>query len=518
MKTTPKYTLIYQGSVQDREKTPFDSIEAQSRDAADDLQILLTGVNFGSTFQHLQKPVKGILPEFKLDSSDANATARLVTNLATKDPQSGMRRAKARRDLLLQGIEIGATGPRGGGSVLDAERSRLLAAAFTRHLKPSLRGSVFTEYRTFRKDVSKALQDLSHRTDRRSPSEVVAETKAPGEGSTTSLAESIARMVPGARRNPGKLGRAAIAAGRVLGNMNFVTRMNFDTPDLTTVDIPLTAYVSLSKLHSQLYADTRDAMTRVAVWDIGAQVGRLHDVLVLLNGAQQVFEFYSLLAPLPSGLTSRPSKVLAWAKRYLKGRGGRLGHNATRDIHDNTVIDSDFYRIATAVRRNLSPSPDILAGLTPAFIAGIENDDRPCFDFFSSSYSKMVLVSTTDIHKISQMAERPVELAVAVLVIAQVLVAANPRLEFHKERGCLFDEEDERLRFARTLQKLRVEERCLALMRVEHREAVKAMINELARYRPSAIEPAEVTDVDSVREAYIEDSSKVEADLERSEG
>lgn len=518
MKSDQRYTIVYEGPVEKGSEISAPEIETQSRDRAHDLQILLTGVNLGSAIPSLKNPADRTFPELRLKSVGADPTIKLVMDLASNDPRGGKHRARARRDLLLKGIEIGAAGSRPRKEVLNPDQSRLLTTVLTKHLMPNPRRySRFAEYQTLKKDISRALQDITYRTETPSPDKILAETKVTAGTSVTGLAELIARTVPGVRRNPQKFSRATSAARSILDNVSLVTHLNFSAPEELTVDIPSSVYASLAEVHSQLYADPKEEITRVAVWDLGARVGHLQKVLELLNEAQQAFEFYSLLAPLPSGLESQRTKVLAWAKKHIRAQGGRLTKSTAKDIHNKTIIDADFYRIARTVRGNISPRPDILAGLTPVWIAGIENDSRPCFDFFSSSSSKMVLVSTTDIRKISEKTNRPFEIAVAVLVISQVFVAANPALQFHSERGCLFDEEDDRFRFARTLRKLRVEDRCLRLMRVDHRAAIQHMIEALERYRPSASDDSQTSALDPIQMATPQEAVNVHRNLKQSE-
>jgi hypothetical protein len=184
-------------------------------------------------------------------------------------------------------------------------------------------------------------------------------------------------------------------------------------------------------------------------------------------------------------LISRPPKVLTWAKTAIKRAGKRFGPAQAKEIRPLTLIDSDFYRIGKAVSSNLKVQPDVLVGITPAWIAGVDENRRVFFDFFSSTQAHMAIVTTTDMRRSAEKAGRPIEVAVALTVVAQVLVGLNRDLHFHEHKNrvyCLFDIPDID-QWIRIVRRPAVEGRCLDRMKPAHREALLRILEALDKYK-----------------------------------
>ena len=211
---------------------------------------------------------------------------------------------------------------------------------------------------------------------------------------------------------------------------------------------------------------------RVGIWDLGAYVGRLPQVIEAVNRAQNELAFFEALAAMPAGTVSQPERVRAWA-RELGGPRRMPGLEAN-------VIAEDFYRRAEKVRRDLGI--DYLAGVTAKLIAD-EDDDQVYYNLFAAATKRLILVSSYDLRKYAAKAGRPFEAAVVGLVVAEVLALRNRRLEFHSEnRGCLFDYNEDRASIVKVLKDPRIEDSCLQKIAPAQRTAAVALVEALRRY------------------------------------
>jgi hypothetical protein len=225
-------------------------------------------------------------------------------------------------------------------------------------------------------------------------------------------------------------------------------------------------------------------MLRVTVWDVGARVPFLQDVVDRLQDAQTEIEWSTMQAAVPGGLVSTRAKVHTWANQVRKERGKRIkGKGQLQKINDKTIIDSEFFAVAERVRKRFGL--DALAGITPAWIAGKDHKGRPCFDYLSSGEGKhLVLVSTEELPGIAKRARKTVEGAVMTLVLAQVLANRASKLEFHDDIGCLFDYNEEREHFRYTLRHLAMDhDDCIEKMPSGLRQATEKMVAALNNYQ-----------------------------------
>jgi hypothetical protein len=216
----------------------------------------------------------------------------------------------------------------------------------------------------------------------------------------------------------------------------------------------------------------------VGVWDIDAAVARLPDVIRVMNRAQPKLTFFEVHAAIPAGTVSRSERVAEWAKRLRRKINRRLSAREREEIADN-LIDEDFFDRASTVRSDLGV--DYLVGITASMVAG-EDENGPYWNFFTSSKDRSLLVSSYDLREFAARARRPFEVAVSLLVLAQTMIELNPRLGFHEDRGCLFDENIDRAAFTTVIRQPEIDEDCLSLLRPKFRDAATAIVEALERY------------------------------------
>jgi hypothetical protein len=194
-----------------------------------------------------------------------------------------------------------------------------------------------------------------------------------------------------------------------------------------------------------------EVSTTVGIWDLGAWVGEMPEILATMNGAQQQLRFFEVHAAIPAGLTSTKQRVIKWGEARL---GTELSPRNKREI-TNSIIDEEFFELAKLVRRDLGV--DYLIALSPDAIAGEETDQdghTVHSDFFSSSLGKTSLVSTVRLREYAEKADRTFAFAVGFIITSVIFYALNSRVEYHKEeRGCLMDYNYVRAHIARAMAK-----------------------------------------------------------------
>jgi hypothetical protein len=210
---------------------------------------------------------------------------------------------------------------------------------------------------------------------------------------------------------------------------------------------------------------------QVGLWDLDAYVGGLPRVIAALNAAQQTYAFYECLAAMPAGIVSEPRRLRSWSRE-------RTGSSRLASVERN-IVAGDFFDRAERVRRDVGL--DYLAGVTASMIAD-EDDEQVYYNLFSTSCGRLLLASTWDLRKYASKAGRTFEAAVLGVTIAQLLVARHRRVEFHDDRGCLFDSNFKRSTIVRVLREPKVEERCLSLIPAGERPAVQALVSALGAY------------------------------------
>ncbi|HYG10130.1 MAG TPA: hypothetical protein VD835_09300 [Pyrinomonadaceae bacterium] len=221
----------------------------------------------------------------------------------------------------------------------------------------------------------------------------------------------------------------------------------------------------------------------VAVLDIDARVGRLLYVLEQLNASQPVFTFFDLQAPLPAGLVIRSDSFDSWARHRAKVK--RVKASDKEQFQDNLMFN-DFYKYAQVVRK--TAGVDYLVGVTQYMVAG-EEDGEYYWNYFSTAFKHVILVSAYDLREYARASGRPFEVAVAGVMLAQLLEEMNRRVEYHEDRGCLFDMNVSRVSIIEALKQGRIEPDCLAKIEPKYRPAAEAMMETLRSYtRPD--EPA----------------------------
>jgi hypothetical protein len=216
---------------------------------------------------------------------------------------------------------------------------------------------------------------------------------------------------------------------------------------------------------------------RIGVWDLGAWLASLPQLLNRLNAVQQSLTFFMVQAMVPSGLIREPEGVIAWLTALC---GRPPTPKRRKEIADNVVIDDDFFAVAKRIRTDLAV--DYLVGITPSMIAGDDEDDGAYWDFFSSGLGRIGLASSAELRKFAAKSGRPLEAYLGMIIVAQVLALMSPKIEYHDDNGCLFDFNYERVGIIKSLKNLHIDPRCLKAIPVKHRAAALSLVRLLRNY------------------------------------
>ena len=217
----------------------------------------------------------------------------------------------------------------------------------------------------------------------------------------------------------------------------------------------------------------RTTTVRVGVWDLEVYAGYLPDVLTSWNDHQAVFLFEMVDAAVPRAVSKGGESTIAWARDYLPK--SRIAQDRSDLL--NNVVAEHLYGIADRARQAFGL--DLLVLMTPEMIAFAENG-AAFYNYCSWSRGKVVIVSAADVRDFAKRARRRFEIALASMILAQVLAAVDRRVGFHEEtRGCIFDFNEERSTLVRSFRRLQIEPSCLATISPQYREAAHTMVNIL---------------------------------------
>ena len=233
-------------------------------------------------------------------------------------------------------------------------------------------------------------------------------------------------------------------------------------------------------------------VTTVALWDLDARVGNLPALLKPLNKSQAELTFFDLQgAPLPAGLLGTPEFMAEWIHSKIKRKPARSGE-AVIGEHLNS---NAFYEGAAIIHKRTGV--DYLVGISPFLIAG-ETDDEIFWNHFSDVKDRLLLVSTHGIRELSEQAGRPVEVGIAVLVIATLAIAMNRRLAYHRRgaSGCLIDDNNDRNNIVGMIRDLTIDFECLEKFENKNRDPFLALLGGLRNYKESKHADVEAVDND----------------------
>lgn len=215
----------------------------------------------------------------------------------------------------------------------------------------------------------------------------------------------------------------------------------------------------------------------IGVWDLGAWLGGLTNLIETMNRVQKSFVFFEVKATVPAGLISQPQRIIPWITDAI---GRKLNLAEKRDIQNN-LIANDFFELAEVVRKDLNI--DYIVGITPSMVAGLD-EEGAYWNHFSTCDKRTILASTFQLREFAKKSGHPFDAFLATILIAQVLVAKfYPKLGFHEDSGCIFDYNADRVSIMSKANDPRIEPSCMENISAPYRPAAHALVDFLCSFR-----------------------------------
>ena len=224
----------------------------------------------------------------------------------------------------------------------------------------------------------------------------------------------------------------------------------------------------------RLTAGSKEPSSRlIGIWDVDVNAGFLYRVLDILNHRQKLFKFQRIEATVPMGLTIAGTRTREIAKKY----GGDFDDP---DIAKNTFA-GDILKVARPMVKSLEL--DLLVCVVAPMIMD-QLKGGIGWNFFSTSYADVAVVSAYDLRNYAAQANRPFEAALAAVVLAAVLAAVFNKVRFHDEtRGCILDYCENRGDIVEKLRALDICQESLAQVPESAQDTVRKMLDAIKGYQ-----------------------------------
>lgn len=256
------------------------------------------------------------------------------------------------------------------------------------------------------------------------------------------------------------------------------------TPNVPDASDKLVAKVAPVLRRISAFFEREPTPLIIGVWDLGAWLGGLPQLIEAMNGVQQSFIFSEVKATVPAGLISRPQRVIPWLNQAL---GRDLTPLEELEIKNN-LIANDYFELAESIRRDLKMGflereIDYVVGITPSMVAG-EFGEYPFWNYFATFANRTVLVSTFQLREFAEQSGRPFEAFLAGVIVVPLLVARfSPKLQFHENRGCLFDFNADRRSIMEKALDPKIEPDCMNAIEEPYRAAVQSLVDLFGSFR-----------------------------------
>lgn len=251
-----------------------------------------------------------------------------------------------------------------------------------------------------------------------------------------------------------------------------------DNEELRTVKTAFIEQASRLQKREAVLTKTRVLPVTVGIWDLGSRVGFLLNLLDKLNKAQETILFKQVFTSIPAGLISKPARLREW----IEDKEQDVSPEDLENLDDN-IIANDYFLRAKIIRRTLGF--DVLCGIVPSMIAG-QDEQGLYFNHFSSESDsgRELIVSTYEIREFADKADKPFEAAVVGMIVAQLMVALNEKLGFHREsRQCFFDYNEERTTLVDCIRACKVDEHCLEKFEPRYKLSMESLVKTISKYR-----------------------------------
>ncbi|MEO1091641.1 MAG: hypothetical protein AAFX81_13480 [Pseudomonadota bacterium] len=212
---------------------------------------------------------------------------------------------------------------------------------------------------------------------------------------------------------------------------------------------------------------------RVGVWDLEVNAGFLLEILNELNDCQSEFRFEMIDGSVPRSITFGGESTLDWARKRL----GPKVVGKEESLRKNIVAGNVYVLGQEAIK---DFGLDLVVLFTKWMIADV-HDEKVIWNYFSVSERKCVIVSAADVREFAQKANRRFEVALASMMISQLVVELHPdKVGFYREcRGCMLDFNETRVTLVDTFDRLEFEPERLETIPEPTRSAAEKMTSVL---------------------------------------
>lgn len=228
-------------------------------------------------------------------------------------------------------------------------------------------------------------------------------------------------------------------------------------------------YIRVQDLEPKHKVATGAKLYKVGILDLGVWMSELPALLKKLNSAQSQFRFYEVQAPVPAGLVKRAV--------WYTSQGFKLSGKEQKQL-ERQINANEFYRVGANLREYFRI--DYLVAISPFKIAGLAKKEL-YWNYFSVNEGPVVLASTNELRNFADIAGRPFAAMVGFVIVGQLVCAANPKVQFHADRGCLFDFNEKRVTIAHAALKPHIEPSCMNLIEPRFRDSAAALVRVLAK-------------------------------------
>ena len=230
--------------------------------------------------------------------------------------------------------------------------------------------------------------------------------------------------------------------------------------------------------------DKKDKIIRVGLLDLGAWLSNLNELVNSYNKIQKDFLFYEIDTPLPTGLISRPERLIDWAHK-LKWQ---FKKHKKEELKKN-IIANDYYKIVQEINAELKL--DFIIGITPFMVARWIRKEKKIkvqFNLFSTYSSNAILVSSYQLREFTKKTGFSFESFLTAIIFTQLLVAMFfPKLFYHDDNGCFFDHNEVRSNIINKVKNPIIEDECWENIPNNYHKAVKAILKLITKQHGNMI-------------------------------
>lgn len=225
---------------------------------------------------------------------------------------------------------------------------------------------------------------------------------------------------------------------------------------------------------------TPKGKVRVGICDLDTCAGKLPQLLSRLEKEQDRFAFFSVEAPLQTGLTFPGPHVAAEWQQHT-------GSVMPREAEATNVSAQRIFAAAKPILKTLPVEWLVL--VVQSMISDVA-DDVKTHNLFSTSSGKIALVSTFGLREYAAKGGRPFEAAVFQGMLSALLAMMVPKVEYLVETtGSIFDYCENRVDIVRSIRDPKIDPENRSLIPVRLLRPAELLLDSLKSYEGLVAKP-----------------------------